>query len=197
MRYIYCTAFRIIHHWMISRRSKESPSAILRLPHRSHGQVENSGLAQGPFLKRQKVMRQDGMAYLGPDDLKVGQEITIYGRTIHINGCDRFTRWFFEHLGLLPQVPIHGLGLMMFSVLVQKERLLSGARHVECMGLEKRRKVKTPRYLTRKTWKTHGFLWISQAFPWITPDVHTSGRMASGFLLKNRSSRTSGRSPTS
>eukprot|EP00438_Fugacium_kawagutii_P029911 Skav232657 [mRNA] locus=scaffold698:62079:62777:+ [translate_table: standard] len=59
--------------------------------------VENSGIAQGPFLKRQKVMREDGLAYLGPDDLKVGTEITIFGRTIHINGCDRFTRWFFEH----------------------------------------------------------------------------------------------------
>lgn len=70
--------------------------------------VENSGLAQGPFLKRQKVMRQDGMAYLGPDDLKVGQEITIYGRTIHINGCDRFTRWFFEQNGiwLPPEEPV-------------------------------------------------------------------------------------------
>eukprot|EP00435_Cladocopium_sp_Y103_P047263 s3717_g13.t2 len=70
--------------------------------------VENSGLAQGPFLKRQKVMREDGMAYLGPDDLKVGQEITIYGRTIHINGCDRFTRWFFEQNGvwLPPEEPV-------------------------------------------------------------------------------------------
>lgn len=80
--------------------------------------VENSGLAQGPFLKRQKVMRQDGMAYLGPDDLKVGQEITIYGRTIHTMDAT--------------DLPAGSLS-----------------------------------------------------------------RMASGFLLKNRSSRTSGRSPTS
>ena len=61
--------------------------------------VENSGLAQGPFLKRQKVMREDGLAYLGPDDLRVGSEITLFGRSIHLTGCDRFTRWFFEQLG--------------------------------------------------------------------------------------------------
>lgn len=60
--------------------------------------VENSGLAQGPFLKRQKVMREDGLAYLGPDDLRVGSEITLFGRSIHLTGCDRFTRWFFEQL---------------------------------------------------------------------------------------------------
>ena len=58
--------------------------------------VENSGIAQGSFLKRQKVWREDGLAYIGPDDLRVGSEITIFGRTIHISGCDRFTRWFFE-----------------------------------------------------------------------------------------------------
>lgn len=62
--------------------------------------VENSGLAQGPFLKRQKVMREDGLAYLGPDDLRVGSEITLFGRSIHLVGCDRFTRWFFEQNGI-------------------------------------------------------------------------------------------------
>ena len=58
--------------------------------------TKNSGLPQGTFLKRQKTMREDGLAYIGPDDLRVGSEITIHGRTIHINGCDRFTRWFLE-----------------------------------------------------------------------------------------------------
>ncbi|CAJ1329887.1 unnamed protein product [Effrenium voratum] len=62
--------------------------------------TKNSGLPQGTFLKRQKTMREDGLAYIGPDDLRVGSEITIHGRTIHINGCDRFTRWFLEQNGL-------------------------------------------------------------------------------------------------
>jgi len=70
--------------------------------------VENSGIAQGSFLKRQKVWREDGLAYIGPDDLRVGSEITIFGRTIHISGCDRFTRWFFEQNGisLPPEEPM-------------------------------------------------------------------------------------------
>jgi len=62
--------------------------------------VENSGIAQGAFLKRQKVMREDGMAFLGPDDLRVGEEVNINSRVIHVNGCDRFTRWFYEQNGI-------------------------------------------------------------------------------------------------
>merc|ERR1712137_1051810 len=52
------------------------------------------------FLKRHLVPRADGMGYLGPTDFVVGEEITIYGRTYHLTGCDRFTRWFFEELGM-------------------------------------------------------------------------------------------------
>lgn len=66
----------------------------------SEPKVENSGIAQGRFLKRHLVPRADGMGYLGPTDFVVGEEITIYGRTYHITGCDRFTRWFFEELGM-------------------------------------------------------------------------------------------------
>eukprot|EP00929_Paragymnodinium_shiwhaense_P046274 TRINITY_DN2355_c0_g1_i1.p1 TRINITY_DN2355_c0_g1~~TRINITY_DN2355_c0_g1_i1.p1 ORF type:complete len:621 (+),score=151.53 TRINITY_DN2355_c0_g1_i1:128-1990(+) len=62
--------------------------------------VENSGIPQGRFLKRHMVPRADGMGYLGPTDFIVGEEITIYGRTYQITGCDRFTRWFFEELGM-------------------------------------------------------------------------------------------------
>eukprot|EP00439_Symbiodinium_sp_Y106_P066836 s283_g10.t4 len=62
--------------------------------------VENSGIAQGSFLKRQKVMREDGMAFIGPDDLKVGEQVSINGRVIQISACDRFTRWFYEQNGI-------------------------------------------------------------------------------------------------
>ncbi|CAJ1399600.1 unnamed protein product [Effrenium voratum] len=61
--------------------------------------VENSGMPQGNFLKRQKVIKEDGMQ-LGPDDFQIGQEICIVGHTFHICGCDRYTRWFFEENGL-------------------------------------------------------------------------------------------------
>jgi hypothetical protein len=62
--------------------------------------VENSGIPQGAFLKRHRVPRDDGQAYLGPDDFRIGTELAIYGRTYHITGCDRFTRWFYEENGI-------------------------------------------------------------------------------------------------
>jgi len=62
--------------------------------------VENSGIPQGSFLKRHRVPREDGMGFVGPDDFRCGQEISLYGRTYHITGCDRFTRWFYEQNGI-------------------------------------------------------------------------------------------------
>lgn len=61
--------------------------------------VENSGMPQGTFLKRQKVCKEDGMP-LGPDDFHIGSDVTICGHTFHVCGCDRFTRWFFEENGV-------------------------------------------------------------------------------------------------
>lgn len=66
----------------------------------SEPRVENSGIPQGSFLKRHRIPREDGMGFIGPDDFRVGQEITIYGRTYHLTGCDRFTRWFYEENGI-------------------------------------------------------------------------------------------------
>lgn len=62
--------------------------------------VENSGIPQGQFLKRHRVPRQDGVGFVGPDDFKCGQGIHLYGRTYHVTGCDRFTRWFYEENGI-------------------------------------------------------------------------------------------------
>merc|ERR1719183_3341417 len=62
--------------------------------------VENSGIPQGQFLKRHRVPRDDGKGMVGPDDFRVGQEITLYGRVYHLTGCDRFTRWFYEENGI-------------------------------------------------------------------------------------------------
>jgi hypothetical protein len=62
----------------------------------SEPKVENSGIPQGSFLKRHRAPREDGQGFIGPDDFRCGQEITIYGRRYHLTGCDRFTRWFYE-----------------------------------------------------------------------------------------------------
>ncbi|CAE7443368.1 efhc2 [Symbiodinium natans] len=61
--------------------------------------VENSGLTQGTFMKRQRILNEDGVP-IGPDDMRVGHDLTLHGRTYHISGCDRFTRWFFEENGI-------------------------------------------------------------------------------------------------
>eukprot|EP00933_Yihiella_yeosuensis_P011229 TRINITY_DN11838_c0_g1_i1.p1 TRINITY_DN11838_c0_g1~~TRINITY_DN11838_c0_g1_i1.p1 ORF type:complete len:620 (-),score=118.11 TRINITY_DN11838_c0_g1_i1:483-2342(-) len=66
----------------------------------SEPKVQNSGIVQGRFLKRQRVPRADGMGFIGPDDFRVGQEITLFGRTYHLTGCDRFTRWFYDQNGI-------------------------------------------------------------------------------------------------
>jgi len=62
--------------------------------------VENSGIPQGAFLKRSQVPREDGEGFLGPDDLRCGENVVIYGRKYHIKSCDRFTRWFYEQNGI-------------------------------------------------------------------------------------------------
>mmetsp|Transcript_98280 Transcript_98280/g.174170 ORF Transcript_98280/g.174170 Transcript_98280/m.174170 type:complete len:621 (-) Transcript_98280:154-2016(-) len=66
----------------------------------SEPKVENSGIPQGQFLKRHRVMKPDGTGFYGPNDFQIGEDTHIYGRTFHITGCDRFTRWFFEENGI-------------------------------------------------------------------------------------------------
>eukprot|EP00440_Ansanella_granifera_P046355 gb/GFBE01050205.1/.p1 GENE.gb/GFBE01050205.1/~~gb/GFBE01050205.1/.p1 ORF type:complete len:623 (+),score=164.78 gb/GFBE01050205.1/:1-1869(+) len=66
----------------------------------SEPKIENSGIPQGQFLKRQRVPREDGKGFIGPDDFRVGCEITVFGRTYFIVGADRFTRWFYEENGI-------------------------------------------------------------------------------------------------
>jgi len=61
----------------------------------SEPKVENSGLSQGQFLKRHRVPKEEG-GFLGPGDLRVSEDIVIYGRKFHVTGADRFTRWFYE-----------------------------------------------------------------------------------------------------
>jgi hypothetical protein len=41
---------------------------------------ENSGIPQGAFLKRQMVLKSDGMSPFLPNDFSVGLDIGIFGR---------------------------------------------------------------------------------------------------------------------
>lgn len=60
----------------------------------------NSGIPQGAFLKRQKVLRADGSGkHLTVQDFRIGQEVNIYGKTIFVTGCDQYTREFYDNIG--------------------------------------------------------------------------------------------------
>lgn len=56
----------------------------------------NSGIPQGAFLKRQMVLKSDGMTPFMPTDFCVGLDIGIHGRSIRITDADEYTRQFFE-----------------------------------------------------------------------------------------------------
>jgi len=62
--------------------------------------VENSGIVQGQLIKRHRIAKSDGTGLLGPQDLRVGEKVDIYGRVFYVTGCDRFTRWFYEENGI-------------------------------------------------------------------------------------------------
>jgi hypothetical protein len=65
----------------------------------TESKVENSGVwPQGPFLKRHRVPRGDG-GYFGPEDFRMGIDVTIYARTFRVVSADAYTKWFFEQAG--------------------------------------------------------------------------------------------------
>jgi hypothetical protein len=61
--------------------------------------VENSGLMQGPLLKRHHAPNADGTGLINPLDFRIGEQLFLYGVAYQITGADRFTRWFFEEMG--------------------------------------------------------------------------------------------------
>jgi len=57
----------------------------------------NSGTPQGVFLKRQMVLKQDGSGLpLLPEDLNVGIDVGIAGRSIRVYDCDDYSREYFS-----------------------------------------------------------------------------------------------------
>ncbi|XP_063771180.1 EF-hand domain-containing protein 1 [Pseudophryne corroboree] len=62
--------------------------------------VENSGIPQGTFLKRQRQPKNDNGDPYHWKDLNVGINITFYGRTFRTVSCDRFTQDFLESEGI-------------------------------------------------------------------------------------------------
>lgn len=62
----------------------------------SEPKIENSGLPQGCFLKRHKVLRDASRSNVTHTDLNIGKNLTLYGRTFHIVSTDAFTKSFLQ-----------------------------------------------------------------------------------------------------
>ncbi|KAM8953281.1 EF-hand domain-containing protein 1 [Pelodytes ibericus] len=62
--------------------------------------VENAGIPQGTFIRRQRHPKNDFGDHFSWKDLNVGINITLYGRTFRIVNCDKFTQDFLESKGL-------------------------------------------------------------------------------------------------
>lgn len=53
---------------------------------------KNSGICEGPFLKRNKYKNVDnGLQFITPTDLPIGGDIRINANNFHILGCDDYT----------------------------------------------------------------------------------------------------------
>lgn len=78
---------------------------------------DNSGIAQGVFVRRHQVPRDGGGAgstgaggagaagVIGPDDLRVGAAVVVYGRALQLVDADAFTRAWYEANARAPQAP--------------------------------------------------------------------------------------------
>ena len=65
----------------------------------------NSGLPQGPFLKRGKIKLENG-TFLKFKDLIVGTDINVYGRFVTLVSCDDYTKEFYLKQGFTqPESP--------------------------------------------------------------------------------------------
>merc|ERR1719456_261050 len=65
---------------------------------------DNSGIPQGTLVRRHRFPGANG-SYLNAEDLRIGEELSIYGKTIKITNCDPFTREYYLHLGIEQDVP--------------------------------------------------------------------------------------------
>lgn len=84
----------------------------------------NSGIVQGPFLKRGKVKKEDE-TYFSCNDLKVGEDIFVYGKYIKLYDCDEYTREYFKGLGITQPtrevIPIDNFHLQNMNKVVPKK----------------------------------------------------------------------------
>jgi len=65
---------------------------------------DNSGIPQGTLIRRHRFPGPNGQ-YLKVEDLNIGSDLNIYGKTIRVTNCDPFTREYYAHLGIELEEP--------------------------------------------------------------------------------------------
>mmetsp|Transcript_23173 Transcript_23173/g.31684 ORF Transcript_23173/g.31684 Transcript_23173/m.31684 type:complete len:667 (-) Transcript_23173:849-2849(-) len=63
--------------------------------------TENSGIPQGVFLRRHQLKKKDG-SVVTPRDMTIGSQLEVYGKTMKILSCDKFTEEYYETYLKLP-----------------------------------------------------------------------------------------------
>jgi hypothetical protein len=64
----------------------------------------NSGIPQGTLVRRGIVHKPDGVPF-GPEDLRLGEEIVVYGRRYKLVDCDAATRKYLRRIFGVPETP--------------------------------------------------------------------------------------------
>jgi hypothetical protein len=67
--------------------------------HVGEPRIDNSGIPAGNLIRRHRIPRESGDGHIKAEDLLVGMELTVYGRTMKIVDCDAFTRAYSEQHG--------------------------------------------------------------------------------------------------
>lgn len=68
--------------------------------HVSEPRQDNSGIPQGSLIKRHRIPKPIGNGYYTVEDLAIGAEVTLYGKTFRLVSCDEFTKEFLSGIGL-------------------------------------------------------------------------------------------------
>jgi len=63
--------------------------------------VENSGIPQGKFIKRQRLPKNDLGNHWHWKDFNIGVELTLYGKSFQIYDCNEFTKEFMASEGIV------------------------------------------------------------------------------------------------
>ena len=68
--------------------------------------MKNSGIIEGPFLRRNKYKNVDkNNEWITPTDLGIGADVKINGYSYHVVSCDDYTKSYLQaHLDWVPDL---------------------------------------------------------------------------------------------